>query len=154
MVNNVVQEWNHRKDQPAPSTPRRTKPQTPFCSPYIPPYERFPGGNPNSWRPHHEEQKERRKSEEEEKRRQEIYFARLQLDRAQKTISYCSHDIAQIDIELANRYLADNEKARRRQTRKFQQRNLSQAIEELKEAAKTLANLGAPEVHVLAPCRS
>lgn len=145
-VNNVVQEWNRRNDQPAPKTPPQSKPKTSFRSPYIPPYERFPGGNPSSWRQHHDEQEKRRKSEEEEKRRQEIFFARLQLDRAQKTINYCSHDIAQIDIKLANPYLADSEKTRLKQTREFQQRNLAQAIEELEAAATRLADLGAPDV--------
>lgn len=44
---------------------------------YIPPYERFPGGNPSSWRQFHDELVQRRKAEGEKQRQQEIYFAKL-----------------------------------------------------------------------------
>ncbi len=47
--------------QEAPSAPPSYAPQDPsqLTEPYIPPYERFPGGNPTSWRQFHDELEQR-----------------------------------------------------------------------------------------------
>lgn len=48
--------------QETPSAPPSYAPQEPSqpTEPYIPPYERFPGGNPNSWQQFHDEPEQRR----------------------------------------------------------------------------------------------
>ncbi|MFN8552528.1 MAG: DnaJ domain-containing protein [Candidatus Obscuribacterales bacterium] len=65
--------------QEAPAAPHSDAPQEPSqpYEPYIPPYERFPGGNPSSWRQFHDEQEQRRKAAEEKQRQQDVYLANL-----------------------------------------------------------------------------
>jgi curved DNA-binding protein CbpA len=109
------------------------EPSQPY-EPYIPPYERFPGGNPTSWRQFHDEQDLRRKAEKEKQRQQDVYFAKLQVDRAQKTIDHCSHDIVQMELKLADPFVSEFERNKIRQMRNFQQRNLQQAQAELRDA--------------------
>lgn len=52
--------------QEAPTAPPTYAPQEPSepYERYIPPHEKFPGGNPTSWRQFHDEQAERRKAED------------------------------------------------------------------------------------------
>jgi hypothetical protein len=129
--------------QESPSAPPSYAPEEPSqqTEPYIPPYERFPGGNPTLWRQFHEEQEQRRKSEEERQRQQDIYFAKLQVDRAQKAIEHCNHDIAQMELKLTDSYLSEFEKNKIREMRDFQQHNLEAAHEELRSAQDKLNSL-------------
>lgn len=124
------------KQQPA------IRPTQPSASPYIPPYERYPGGNPTAWRQFHDEQEQRRKLDEENQRKQDIYFAKLQVDRAQKAIDHCSHDIAQMELKIADPFVSDFEKNKIREFRDFQQRNLETAQAELRDAQDKLRQLG------------
>lgn len=143
-------QWENLQDQfkPKPQAPPPTEtpsyapeqPNQPY-EPYIPPYERFPGGNPSSWRQFHDEQEQRRKAAEEKQRQQDIYFAKLQIDRAQKAIDHCSHDIAQMELKLLDPYVSEFEKNKIRETRDFQQRNLDSAQSELQDAQRKLNHL-------------
>lgn len=128
--------------QEVPSAPPSYAPQEPSqpYEPYIPPYEKFPGGNPTSWTQYHNEHTERRKAEEEKQRQQDIYFAKLQIDRAQKAIDQCSHDIAQLELKLADPTISEIEKNKLRETHDFQQRNLNSALTELREAQDKLSS--------------
>lgn len=144
-------QWENLQDQfkPKPQAPPPMEipsyvPEQPNQSyePYIPPYERFPGGNPSSWRQFHDEQEQRRKAAEEKQRQQDIYFAKLQVDRAQKAIDHCSHDIAQMELKLLDSYISEFEKNKIRDMRDFQQRNLESAQAELRDAQNKLNSTG------------
>jgi len=126
--------------QEAPSAPPSSAPQTPSqpIEPYIPPYERFPGGNPSSWRQFHDEMENRRKAEGEKQRQQDIYFAKLQINRTQKAIDHCSHDIAQMELKLIDPFISEFEKNKIRDLLDFQERNLKAAEAELRDAQKSL----------------
>lgn len=147
----IGQQWENfqsqfkPKEQSQPSEQQPAiQPSQPYVPPYIPPYERFPGGNPTSWMQFHNEQEQRQKLEEENQRKQDIYFANLQVDRAQKAIDHCSHDIAQIELKLLDPTISDFEKNKIRDFRDFQQRNLDAAQAELRDAQSKLASLDNP----------
>ena len=127
--------------QEPPVTPPSYAPQeqTQPYEPYIPPYEKFPGGNPTSWRQFHDEQEQRRKADEAKQRQQDIYFAKLQIDRAQKAIDHCSHDIAQLELRLTDPTISDFEKNKILEMRGFQRRNLQAALTELQSARSKLS---------------
>jgi DnaJ-class molecular chaperone with C-terminal Zn finger domain len=138
--------------QEPPIAPPSYSPQAPSqqYEPYIPPYVKFPGGNPTSWRQFHDEQEQRRNAEEEKQRQQDIYFAKLQLDRAQKAIDHCTHDIAEMELKLTDPYISEFEKNKIRSMRDFQQRNLATAQAELQDAQNKLngtnqSPFGAPQ---------
>ncbi|MBX9948742.1 MAG: J domain-containing protein [Candidatus Obscuribacterales bacterium] len=116
------------------------EPSQPY-EPYIPPYEKFPGGNPMSWRQFHDEQEQRRKADEDKQRQQDIYFAKLQIDRAQKTIDHCNHNIAQMELKLTEPFISDFEKNKIREMRDFQLNNLQIAQSELRDAQNKLKML-------------
>lgn len=127
------------KQEPPPSYAPQ-KPSPPY-EPYIPPYERFPGGNPTSWRQFHDEQEQHRKAEEDKQRQQDIYFAKLQIDRAQKTIDHCNHDIAQMELKLTDSFISEFEKNKIREMRDFQKHNLEFARAELQDAQEKLNSI-------------
>jgi len=138
---NFQSQFKVRHETPAtPPSYAPLEPSQPY-EPYIPPYEKFPGGNPSSWRQFHDDQAERRKAEEEKQRQQHLYFARLQIDRAQKAIDHCSHDITQMELKLTDPYVGEFEKNKIRAMRDFQQRNLAAAQAELQNAQETLERL-------------
>ncbi len=137
-------QWDDFKSQFKPKQePPSYAPQDPNqpYEPYIPPYEKFPGGNPTAWRQFHDQQAERRKAEEEKQQQQDIYFSKLQIDRAKKAIDHCSHDIAQMELKLLDPNISEIEKNKIREMRDFQEQNLEAAQAELKDAEDKLANL-------------
>lgn len=141
----IGQQWDNFQSQFKPKEQTQPpdqqpaiQPSQPYIPPYIPPYERFPGGNPTSWMQFHNEQEQRQKLEQENQRKQDIYFAKLQVDRAQKAIDHCSHDVAQMELKLADPSISEYEKNKIRDFRDFQQRNLEAAQEELRNAQEKL----------------
>jgi len=138
---NVQSQFKPKEQTTVPEQQPAIQPGQPSALPYIPPYERFPGGNPISWTQSQNEQEQHRKLEEENQRKQDIYFAKLQVDRAQKAIDHCSHDIAQMELKLADPFVSDFEISKIREFRDFQQRNLETAQAELRDAQDKLWQL-------------
>lgn len=134
------QAWLSPKQQESPPTPQSQFPEPPI-QPYIPPYERPPNGNIISWRQYIEDATQQNEDKRQKEREQEIYFAKLQIDRAQKAIDHCSHDIAQMELKLTDPFLSEIEKNKIREMRDFQQRNLEAAQEELQDAQSKLGQL-------------
>lgn len=134
------QTWLNPKQQGPP--PRQSnQPPEPSIQPYIPPYERPPTGNITSWRQYIEDATQQNEDQREKERQQSIYFAKLQIDRAQKAIDHCSHDIAQKELKLTDPFISEIEKNRIREMRDFQQRNLEAAQAELRDAQSKLEQL-------------
>lgn len=105
---------------------------------YIPPYEKFPGGNPSSWRQFHDEQEQRRKAADDKQKQQDFYSAKLQIDRAQNAIDYCNHEIAQMELKLNDPFINEFEKNKIRDRLRIQQSNLNTAQSEMHDAEEKL----------------
>lgn len=143
VVHGAERQWNDfitwltpKQESPPIAPPSQTpEPQIP---PYIPPYERPPTGNITSWKQYIEDITEENNKKREKQKQQDIYFARLQIDRAQKAIDHCSRDIAQMELKLTDPFISEIEKNKIREMRDFQQRNLEAEQAELRDAQEKL----------------
>lgn len=114
---------------------------TPEKTPYIEPYNKFPGGNQATWQQQQEADQRRRDEEAERKKKQDIYDTRSALDRYQKTIAHCNAEIAKIDAQLANSSVSDYEKNKSLGYQNAQRGYLSEAQANLAEAQRRFTEL-------------
>ena len=77
------------------------------------------------------------------KKEQEIYFAKLEIDRHQKAVQQCETNITNIDAQLANPTLSYAEKSKLEDLRSFRQRTLQQEQAGLESAHANLRELDA-----------
>lgn len=78
-----------------------------------------------------ESEEHRQQQREQEQNKQDIYFARLAIDRNQRIIDHCTTTIAQLEAKIADPIVSEFEKEKLRTFRKFEQRNLEGAQREL-----------------------
>lgn len=133
--------WKWQNQTSNSSPPPQSNTSTPTVTPYIPPYEQTPGGNPSSWAAEKAQRDTEREAEQKKKLDQDIYFAKLDIDKYQNIIEHCNSEITNLDIQLASSSVSDYEKNKLRETRDFRQKNLSEAQENLRYAQNKLAEL-------------
>lgn len=141
--------WQNQSSNNSPPPPSTTGNTT--VSPYIPPYEQTPGGNPSSWGAEKVQRDKERDAQEQKKHDQDIYFAKLDIDKYQNIIEHCNSEITNLEIQLASSSVSDYEKNRLRETRDFRQKNLAEAQENLKYAQNKLAELTGQPVSTSTP---
>ncbi len=132
--------WKWQRDH-QPVQPQVNQDSTPSTTPYIEPYNKFPGGNETSWQQQQEADQRRRDEEAERKKKQDIYDTRAALDRHQKTIDHCNAEIAKVDAQLANPLVSDYEKNKSLSYQNAQRGFLSEAQANLAEAQRRFTEL-------------
>jgi len=131
--------WKWERDhQPAQPQVNNT---TPEKTPYIEPYNKFPGGNQATWQQQQEADQRHRDEEAERKKKQDIYDTRSALDRYQKTIDHCNAEIAKVDAQLADPSVSDYEKNKSVSYQNAQRGNLAEAQANLAEAQRRFTEL-------------
>lgn len=133
----VTWKWD-RDHQPVQPQGNNTAPEK---TPYIEPYNKFPGGNQTTWQQQQEADQRRRDEEAERKKKQDIYDTRSALDRYQKTIAHCNAEIAKIDAQLADPSVSDYEKNKSVSYQNAQRGFLSEAQANLAEAQRRFTEL-------------
>ncbi len=133
----VTWKWD-RGHQPVPPQINNTAPEK---TPYIEPYNKFPGGNQTSWQQQQEADQRRRDEEVERKKKQDIYDTRSALDRYQKTIDHCTAEIAKVDSQLADPSVSDYEKNKSISYQNAQRGYLAEAQANLAEAQSRFTEL-------------
>lgn len=132
--------WKWQRDH-QPVQPQVNQNTTPSTTPYIEPYNKFPGGNQTTWQQQQEADQRRRNEEAERKKKQDIYDTRAALDRHQKTIDHCNAEIAKVDAQLANPLVSDYEKNKSISYQNAQRGYLSEAQANLAEAQRRFTEL-------------
>jgi curved DNA-binding protein CbpA len=131
--------WKWERDhQPVQPQVNNTAPEK---TPYIEPYNKFPGGNQTSWQQQQEADQRRRDEEAERKKKQDIYDTRSALDRYQKTIDHCNAEIAKVDAQLADPSVSDYEKNKSTSYQNAQRGYLAEAQANLAEAQRRFTEL-------------
>lgn len=131
--------WKWERDhQPAQPQVNNT---TPEKTPYIEPYNKFPGGNQTTWQQQQEADQRRRDEEAERKKKQDIYDTRSALDRYRKTIDHCNAEIAKVDAQLADPSVSDYEKNKSMSYQNAQRGYLAEAQANLAEAQRRFTEL-------------
>lgn len=133
--------WNWQRDHQQPVQPQVNQDSTPSTTPYIEPYNKFPGGNETTWQQQQEADQRRRDEEAERKKKQDIYDTRAALDRYQKTIDHCNAEIAKVDRQLADPMVSDYEKNKSVSYQNAQRGYLSEAQANLAEAQRRFTEL-------------
>lgn len=136
----MTRKWQNQSTNNTPAPPSSTTGST-TVSPYIAPYEQTPGGNPSSWAAEKAQADKERSEREQKQHDQDIYFARLEIDKYQKIIEHCNSELTNLEIQIASPSVSDYEKNKLRDTRDFRQKNLAEAQENLKYAQNKLAEL-------------
>lgn len=131
--------WKWERDH-APTPPAQTNPQTSTPG-YIPPYNKFPGGDQSSWQQQQNLDQQRRDEDAEKQKKQDIYNTRTAIDRYQKTIAHCTTEIAKVDAQLADPMVSDYEKRKSSNFADAQRGYLAQAQSDLVEAQKRFTEL-------------
>lgn len=130
------QNQSTNNNPPSSSTTGNTAPP-----PYIPAYEQTPGGNPTTWAAEQAQRDKERKEQEKKKNDQDIYFAKLDIDKYEKIIKHCNSELTNLELKIADPSISDYEKNKLREMRDFRQKNLAEAQENLVYARKKLADL-------------
>jgi curved DNA-binding protein CbpA len=110
-------------------------------SPYIPPYDRTPGGNTTTWQQEQEQRDKEQKEREKKQHDDDVYFTKLEIDKQQKIIEHCNSELTNLEIQIADPNVSEYEKNKLRDMRDFRQKNLSEAQASLKVAQDKLASL-------------
>ncbi|MBS2009903.1 MAG: J domain-containing protein [Cyanobacteria bacterium SZAS TMP-1] len=131
--------WKWERDH-APTPPAQTNLQT-STPDYIPPYNKFPGGDQGSWQQQEEQDQKRRDEQAESQKKQDIYNTRMTIDRYQKTIAHCNLEIAKVDAQLADPAVSDYEKRKSSSFADAQRGYLAEAQSNLAEAQKRFTEL-------------
>lgn len=110
-------------------------------TPYIPPYDRTPGGNTTTWQQEQEQRDKEQKERDKKQHDDDVYFTRLEIDKQQKIIEHCNSELTNLEIKIADPNVSEYEKNKLRDMRDFRQKNLSEAQTALKFAQDKLAGL-------------
>ena len=110
-------------------------------APYIPPYDRTPGGNTTTWQQEQEQREKEQKERDKKQHDDDVYFTRLEIDKQQKIIEHCNSELTNLEIQIADPNVSEYEKNKLRDMRDFRQKNLSEAQTALKVAQDKLASL-------------
>lgn len=141
--------WKWERDhRPAikTETPPATTPR------YIPPYEKYPGGNDAAYQNQAEIDQRRRDEEAEKKKQQDIYNTRMDIDKQQKIIQHCTEEIAKIDAQLDSPSGSDIDKRNALNFQNSQKGYLFQAQNDLNSANQHLSELtGLPAPKPIVP---
>lgn len=131
--------WKWQRDhQPVQPQVNNTMPEK---TPYIEPYNKFPGGNQTTWQQQQEADQRRRDEEAERRRKQDIYDTRAALDRYHKTIDHCNAEIAKVDTQLADPSVSQYEKNKSMSYQSAQRGYLAEAQANLAEAQRRFTEL-------------
>lgn len=110
-------------------------------TPYIPPYDRTPGGNTTTWQQEQDQRDKEKKEREKKQHDDDVYFTKLEIDKQQKIIEHCNSELTNLEIQIADPNVSEYEKNKLRDMRDFRQKNLSDAQAALKIAQDKLASL-------------
>ena len=132
--------WKWERDHPSTPTTPQTNPQTSNPG-YVPGYNKFPGGDQNSWQQQQNLDQQHRDEQAEKQKKQDIYDTRMAIDRYQKTIAHCTSEIAKVDAQLADPMVGDYEKRKSSSFADAQRGYLAQAQSDLAEAQKRFTEL-------------
>lgn len=121
----------------------------PFSAPpsaqYVPPYELPPPLNPDGSNaltlPHWREMESRREVEKRKQQDQDVWSAKMEIDRHQKAIQQCESNIVEIDAQLANPDMGYFQRQKLIELRDFRQRTLDGEKAGLDSARTKLAQL-------------
>ena len=108
---------------------------------YVPAYNQFPGGNASSWQNQQSEDRRRREEAAQKKREQDLYFAKLEVDKYETAITYNRNEITQIDIKLSDPQIAETTRRQLLNIRDFRVRSLHEAEMFLRAAQEKVAAL-------------
>lgn len=146
----VTWKWQNQASNSNTPPPASTTGNT-TIAPYIPPYEQTPGGNPSSWAAEKAQRDAQRDADQQKKHDQDVYFAKLDIDKYEKIIEHCNSELTNLEIQLSSPSVSDYEKNKLRETRDFRQKNLAEAQENLKYARNKLAELTGQPAPISAP---
>lgn len=137
---NTWSEWAkswQKKEVPKASEPAPVQPSQPPA--YVPAYNRFPGGNSSSWQSQQSDDRRRREEAAQKKREQDLYFAKLEVDKYETAIAFNNKEITQIDIKLADSLLAETTRRQLMDIREYRVKGLGEARSFLKAAQEKVA---------------
>lgn len=127
-----------QKEVPKVSEPAPIQAQPPV---YVPAYNQFPSGNTSSWQNQQDENRKRKEEAAQKKREQDLYFAKLEVDKYETQIQYCNNEITQIDIKLTNPKMAQTTRNQLLGLREYRTKSLGEAQAFLKVAQEKVATL-------------
>lgn len=128
-------EWTkgwQTKEVPKASEPAPIQSTQP--PPYVPAYNQFPGGNSSSWQSQQNEDRKHREEAALKKHDQDLYFAKLEVDKYETSIAYNNNEITQIDIKLTNPQMAVTTRRQLLDIREYRLKSLGEAQSFLKAA--------------------
>lgn len=132
--------WKWDRDH-QPVQQQTNQDNTPKTAPYIEPYNKFPGGDQNSWQQQADLDQKRRDEQAEKQKKQDVYDTRMAIDRYQKTIAHCTSEIAKVDSQLHDPSVSDYEKNRSISFQNAQRGYLAEAQSNLAEAQRHFTEL-------------
>ncbi|MBX9686257.1 MAG: DnaJ domain-containing protein [Candidatus Obscuribacterales bacterium] len=136
--------WKWQSEHSTPSKPPETSTETGTSTggtPYIPPYDRTPGGNVSTWQQEQQQRDKERQEQEKKQHDQDVYFARLDIDKYQKMIEHCNSQLTDLEIKIADPAVSYYERLKLVEMRDFRRKNLEEAQAGLKAAQDKLASL-------------
>lgn len=142
--------WKWQRDHPSSDAGSKppdigintgTDTGTTTSAPYIPPYDRTPGGNTTTWQQEQEQRDKEQKDREKKQKDQDIYFAKLEVDKYEKAIEHSQTTIAQLEAQIANPEISGVERNKLVDYQNFQRKCLADSQEGLKYAQQKLSQL-------------
>lgn len=130
--------WQWERDHAPKPDP---KPIDPTPTPYVPPYEPTPGGDNSTWQQQQDQEQKRRDEEAKKQKDQDIYFAKLEIDKYEKMIEHCNSELTQLELKISDAMISDYEKNKLRDMRDFRQKNLAEGQAGLQAAQEKLRQL-------------
>ena len=132
--------WKWERDHP--STPAASQTPTEPSNPgYISPYNKFPGGDQNSWKEQQDADQRLRDAQAEKQKQQDIYQCRMDIDKYRKAIGRCNSDIADCEAKIADPSISDIEKRKAADFESFKRNALQDSQAFLDAAEKRFTEL-------------
>lgn len=141
--------WKWQRDHPSSDagskpdigTNTGTDTGTTTSAPYVPPYDRTPGGTTTTWQQDQAQRDKEQKERDQKQHDQDIYFAKLEVDKYEKAIEHSQTTIAQLEAQIANPEISGVERNKLVDYQNFQRKCLADSQESLKYAQQKLNQL-------------